>query len=46
MTRKRLAGVVACSAIALIGVLALCGALALRSQWFRERVRRRLVSAV
>lgn len=45
MTRKRLARIVACSA-ALLGILVLSGALAVRSHWFRELVRRRLVSAV
>ena len=46
MSRARLAGVVAGSAVALVALLALAGALVLRSDWFREQVRRKLVAAV
>jgi translocation and assembly module TamB len=46
MTRGRIAGIVAGSAAALAVILALAGALAVRSDWFREQVRERLVAAV
>ena len=46
MTRGRLAGIVAGSAAALAATLALAGVLLVRSDWFREKVRRKLVAAV
>ena len=46
MTRGRLAGIVAGSAAALAATLVLAGALAVRSDWFRELVRRKVVAAV
>ena len=46
MTRRRLAGIVAGSVTALVAILALAGVLVVRSGWFREQVRQRLVVAV
>jgi translocation and assembly module TamB len=46
MTRGRLAWIVAGSAAALLATFAVTGVLVLRSDWFRERVRRKLVAAV
>jgi translocation and assembly module TamB len=46
MTRGRIAGIVAGSAAALAAIVVLAGALVVRSDWFREQVRERLVAAV
>jgi translocation and assembly module TamB len=46
MTRARLAGTVALSAAVLLATFALAGALVLRSDYFRELVRRKLAAAV